>query len=199
MLIDAVGSRDRDSTSVRSCGPALRRWDSEDRYLAITHAHRDHLGGPPRSSDRSPRRRWLEGCGGRSAVDEVAELSREQESGRLPAAGHASSSRAGECQSWGGVAADRRATTIVVLRVSYAATGSSHGDLESTLERIILEERREIGADLLKVATTAAGRRRPLRSSTCRSVARRDFRGTGNPWGHPIPRSGKASGCRSEV
>ncbi len=197
MLIDAGGfARSRFDVGSKVVAPALRslgllRID----ILAITHAHRDHLGGAAAIvRSFSPGAVWL----GRMpvddpAVEEIEELAREgggavvfpRRGARIVLGG----ARLDVLNPGGGVegTGPARNDDSLVLRLSFGGHGVLlTGDLEAALETTLLDERRELGADLLKVGHH--GSRTSTTEPFLRMVAPKFgviSVGATNPWGHP--------------
>ena len=196
MLVDAGGfARSEFDVGAKVVAPALRALGHlKLDILAITHAHRDHLGGAMSIlGSFSPRAVWL----GRMP-DEGAALTLERQAARqgVPVL----FPRRGVTITMGGVRVEvlnpgagvpAKGPAInddsLVLRLTF---GNRRvlltGDLESGLERILTEEGRDLGADLLKIAhhgsrtsTSAAFLERVRPDLAVISV------GSANPWGHP--------------
>jgi len=197
MLIDAGGfARSQFDVGSKVVAPALRslgllRID----ILAITHAHRDHLGGAAAIvRSFSPGAVWF----GRMPLDDPAVQAIERvakEGGgavvfpRRGARIVLGGARVDVLNPGRGVDGTGPATNddSLVLRVSFGGHGVLlTGDLEATLETILLGERRELGADLLKVGHH--GSRTSTTGPFLRAVGPRlgvISVGATNPWGHP--------------
>ncbi|HKB07799.1 MAG TPA: DNA internalization-related competence protein ComEC/Rec2 [Candidatus Polarisedimenticolia bacterium] len=196
MLVDAGGfTRSEFDVGAKVVAPALRKLGHlKLDILAITHAHRDHLGGAMSIlRSFSPRSVWLGRMPGEGAA-----LTLERQAARqgIPVL----FPRRGVTIMMGGVRVEvlnpgagvpARGPAInddsLVLRLTF---GNRRvlltGDLESGLERILTDEGRDVGADLLKVghhgsrtSTSAAFLERVRPGLAVISV------GSANPWGHP--------------
>ncbi len=197
MLIDAGGfARTRFDVGAKVVAPALRalgilRLD----LLAITHAHRDHLGGAwAILRSFSPGAVWL----GRMPGDDAAVAALEGAAAlrHIPVV----FPRRGVRILVGGAVVEvlnpglgvettgpARNDDSLVLRISFRGRSALlTGDLEAALETFLVREGRDLRADLLKVghhgsrtSTTASflGQVRPRLGAI--SV------GATNPWGHP--------------
>src|SRR5256712_6154195 len=197
MLIDAGGfARTQFDIGSKVVAPALRslgllRID----ILAIAHAHRDHLGGAAAIvRSFSPGAVWL----GRMPLDDPAVQAIERvakEGGgavvfpRRGARIVLGGARVDVLNPGRGVDGTGPATNddSLVLRVSFGGHGVLlTGDLEAALETILLGERRELGADLLKVGHH--GSRTSTTGPFLRAVGPKlgvISVGATNPWGHP--------------
>ena len=197
MLIDAGGfARTQFDIGSKVVAPALRslgllRID----ILAITHAHRDHLGGAAAIiKSFSPGAVWL----GRMPVDDpaVQEIERLAKQGGgavvLPRRGVRlvlGGARVNVLNPGRGVegSGPARNDDSLVLRVSFRRRGVLlTGDLEAALETTLLDERRELGADLLKIGHH--GSRTSTTWPFLRAVGPKFgviSVGAANPWGHP--------------
>jgi competence protein ComEC len=197
MLIDAGGfARSQFDVGSKVVAPALRSLGLlKIDILAITHAHRDHLGGAAAVvGSFAPGAVWL----GRMPVDDAAV--QEIEALAKKGGGAIVFPRRGVRIVLGGTCVDvlnpgrgvdvtgpARNDDSLVLRVSFGAHGVLlTGDLESALETILLGEGREIGADLLKVGHH--GSRTSTTGPFLRAIGPKlgvISVGATNPWGHP--------------
>jgi len=197
MLIDAGGfARSGFDVGERVVGPALRTLgDLKVDILAITHAHRDHLGGAEAIlRDFSPGALWL----GRMPEDDPAVRALVDRALRMhvPAVLPRRGARLGiggtrvEVLNPGsGVSATGGAVNddSLVLRIVFEDRAALlTGDLEARLESILVGEGRALSADLLKVghhgsrtSTSPPFLARVQPSFGAISVGRT------NPWGHP--------------
>jgi competence protein ComEC len=197
MLIDAGGfARSRFDVGSKVVAPAIRSLGIlKIDILAVTHAHRDHLGGAAAIvRSFSPGAVWL----GRMPVDdpavaEIEDLAREAGSavvfprrGARIVLGEAQLEVLNPGRGVEGAGPARNDDSLV-LRLSFGGHAVLlTGDLEASLETTLLGERRDLGADLLKVGHHGS------RTSTTRpfllAVAPKFgviSVGAANPWGHP--------------
>jgi competence protein ComEC len=197
MLVDAGGfARSRFDVGARVVAPALRAMGIlKLDLLAITHAHRDHLGGASAIVRQfSPAAIWL----GRmpqqdAAVGGLLEVAARQGIPVLfPRRGvlcRIDGTNVEVLNPGPGVVAASAASNndSLVLRI---ALGRRRvlltGDLERELETILIEEGRDLAADLLKIghhgsrtSTSAPFLLRVQPQTAALSV------GAANPWGHP--------------
>ncbi len=197
ILVDSGGfTRSDFDVGGRVVAPALRALGHlRIDVLAITHAHRDHLGGAIAVLDGfRPGAVWL---GRMPAGDPAVEALARRAAARgipllMPRRGAALGVGGARLEvlnpgpgvrDRGGAAND----DSLVLRIAYGLRSALlTGDLEEPLESILVSEGRDLSADLLKAghhgsrtSTSAAflGRVRPALAAV--SV------GTTNPWGHP--------------
>jgi competence protein ComEC len=196
MLVDAGGfARSGFDVGAKVVAPALRALGRLDLdILAITHAHRDHLGGAPSIlRSFSPRAVWL---------------------GRMPGEGDAAALERQAARQGVPVLFPRRGVRItiggVLLEVLNPGPGGAStgpainddslvlrltfgdhrvlltGDLETGIEHLLTSEGRDLRADLLKIGHHGS------RTSTSapfllrvRPVVGVISVGSTNPWGHP--------------
>jgi competence protein ComEC len=197
MLVDAGGlARSDFDVGARVVGPALRtlgllRLD----LLAVTHSHRDHIGGAVSIvREFAPRAVWL---GAMSPSDPAV---RRLESAAVQVGASVLRPRRGVVIRAGGGAievlhpaggprtgAPGGNDDSLVLRLVYRrAAALLTGDIERPVEESLLASGLPIDAGLLKV-----GHHGSNTSSTAAFVARVGARialvsvGAGNPWGHP--------------
>ena len=197
MLVDAGGfARSGFDVGERVVGPALRAMGIlRIDILAVTHAHRDHLGGAAAIVKQfSPGAVWL----GRMpeedrAVMDLMRLAAERRIGVvLPRRGAVllvGGTRIEVLNPGRGVAESGGAANddSLVLRITDGdRTALLTGDLEVPLESILVSEARNLSADLLKV-----GHHGSRTSTSAPFLARIAPRlavisvGSSNPWGHP--------------
>lgn len=197
MLIDAGGfARSRFDVGARVVAPALRALGLLTiDILAITHAHRDHLGGAGAVlRSFSPGAVWLGRMPGDDAA--VASLERAAEKRGISVV----FPRRGARIALGGARVEvlnpgpgvesggpARNDDSLVLRLSFAGRSVLlTGDLESGLEALLVREGRDLRADLLKVGHH--GSRTSTSEPFLRQVRPRlgvISVGSSNPWGHP--------------
>jgi competence protein ComEC len=194
MLIDAGGLGGSDfDVGARVVGPALRtlgvlRLD----ILALTHAHRDHVGGAGSILEQfRPRAVWL----GAMPAEDPAVARFEAAAERLGIA--VVRPRRGVAMHLGGARFEvthpaaggtpRPNDQSLVLRVRYGRQAALlTGDIEEGVEGDLLASGMPLAAGLLKVAhhgsdtSTAAGFLRAVSPVLALISA-----GAGNPWGHP--------------
>ncbi len=197
MLVDAGGfARSRFDVGSKVVAPALRALGLlKIDILAITHAHRDHLGGAAAIlRSFSPGALWL----GRMPDDDPAILDLEREAAARGIA--VVFPRRGASIILGGTRVEvlnpgrgvdgrgpAKNDDSLVLRLLFGGRGVLlTGDLEGRLETVLVGEGRNLQADLLKVGhhgsrtSTTAGFLRQVRPRAgVISV------GSTNPWGHP--------------
>jgi competence protein ComEC len=196
MLVDAGGfARSRFDVGAKVVAPALRSLGLLTiDILAITHAHRDHLGGAEAVlRSFSPGAVWL----GRMPDDPaVAALERQAAERGVPVV----FPRRGARIALGGARLEvlnpgpgvmstgpARNDDSLVLRLSFGGQSVLlTGDLESGLETALVGEGRDLRADLLKIGHHGS------RTSTSAPFLRRVSPRVGvisvgrtNPWGHP--------------
>ncbi|HEU4400701.1 MAG TPA: DNA internalization-related competence protein ComEC/Rec2, partial [Candidatus Polarisedimenticolia bacterium] len=197
MLIDAGGfGRSSFDVGAKVVAPALRALGHlRIDILAITHAHRDHLGGAAAVLGQlHPGALWLgrmpPGDGAIEALERLAAersiaVVRPRRGVHLGIGGslvEVLNPGAGVSPSGAAVNDDS-----LVLRVVYGDQKALlTGDLEAPLESLLLREGRKVEAGLLKV-----GHHGSRTSTTAPFLARVGPRmavvsvGAGNPWGHP--------------
>ena len=197
MLIDAGGfARSRFDVGAKVVAPALRALGLlKIDILAVTHAHRDHLGGAGAIlRSFSPGAVWL----GRMPGDEaaVAALLREAAERQIPVVfprrgvrlflGGAgvevlNPGRGVEC------AGPAKNDDSLVLRLSFRGRSVLlTGDLKAAIEAVLVRDGSDLQADLLKVGHH--GSRTSTTETFLRQVRPRLGAisvGSTNPWGHP--------------
>jgi competence protein ComEC len=197
MLVDAGGfARPQFDVGSRVVAPAIRAMGHLGiDILAITHAHRDHLGGAAAILRQlAPGALWLGGmppCD--PAVEELERLAGER---GIPVV----RPRRGVRLSIGGARLevlnpgrrDQAGPTpanddSLVLRLAYRRQEALlTGDLESPLESILIREGFDLTAGLLKVGHhgSRTSTSRPFLSAVMPRMAVISV-GRSNPWGHP--------------
>ena len=197
MLIDAGGfAHSRFDVGAKVVAPALRalgilRLD----VLAITHAHRDHIGGASAIVRQfSPRAIWLGRMPlGEGTVDDLERLAAQRGVPVVfPRRGVRLRLDAADLEVLNpgtGVAAAGPASNndSLVLRLRYRERSVLlTGDLEEALESVLVRENRDLAADLLKVGHhgSRTSTSPPFLARIRPSIGAISV-GAGNPWGHP--------------